>query len=146
VSDLIITALCQIIKTIKYFFRILVSLGLIVMLIGSGSLKNNLNAFGGGQHKLPEQKKQLETYFSVQYFGVKSGSFLARIVFPMLREDLKCFGENDCYSMTFGIPTIIMICALIIFLLGTSQYKKLPPNGNKLLKVIQCAKVRIFFY
>ncbi|KAG5683402.1 hypothetical protein PVAND_012686 [Polypedilum vanderplanki] len=119
---------------------ILVSVGLIIMLIGSGSLKNSLNAFGGSQHKLPEQKAQLEKYFSVQYLGVKTGSFLARILFPMLRGDVKCFGKDDCYSLTFGIPMIIMIFSLSIFLIGRKKYIKLPPNGNMLVKVIKCIK------
>lgn len=111
------------------------------MIVGSGSLKNNLNAFGGGQHKLPEQKKQLERYFSVQYFGVKCGSFLARIFFPMLREDVKCFGKDDCYSLTFGIPTVIMMISLIIFLCGRNEYVKIEPNGNMVVKVVKCIKV-----
>lgn len=112
------------------------------MMIGSGSLKNNLNAFGGAQHKLPEQKKQLEKYFSVQYFGVKCGSFMARILFPMFREDIKCFGKNDCYSMTFGIPMTIMIISTIIFLTGSSKYIKNKPFGNMLVKVVKCMKVK----
>ncbi|KAG5683400.1 hypothetical protein PVAND_012685 [Polypedilum vanderplanki] len=117
-----------------------VALGLIIILIGSGSLKNNLNAFGGGQHKLPEQKQQLETYFSVQYFGVKCGSFLARVLFPMIRADVKCFGSTDCYSLSFGIPSAIMLIATIVFLCGTGKYTKLKPNGNMLVKVIKVIK------
>lgn len=121
----------------------MVSFGLVIMIVGSGSLKNNLNAFGGGQHKLPEQKKELETYFSVQYFGVKMGSMLARVVFPMLREDIKCFGRNDCYVVTFGFPAFIMILGTIIFLLGTSQYVRKPPHGNLIVKMIKCVKVNL---
>lgn len=113
------------------------------MIIGSGGLKNNLNAFGGGQHVLPEQKRQLETYFSVQYFGVKCGSFLARLIFPIIRADVKCFGNDDCYLLTFGIPAVIMAFATFIFLLGTSKYKILKPNGNMIVKVIQCMKCAI---
>ncbi|KAG5683398.1 hypothetical protein PVAND_012683 [Polypedilum vanderplanki] len=117
-----------------------VTLGLLITLVGSGSLKNILNAFGGGQHKLPEQKQQLETYFSVQYFGIKCGSFLARISFPMIRADVKCFGSTDCYSLSFGIPSAIMLIAAIVFLCGTGKYTKLKPNGNMLVKVIKVIK------
>lgn len=113
------------------------------MIIGSGGLKNNLNAFGGGQHKLPEQKRQLETYFSVQYFGVKCGSLLARLIFPMIRADVKCFGNEDCYSISFGVPAVIMLFATIIFLIGTPKYKILKPNGNMIVKVSQCIKCAI---
>lgn len=112
------------------------------MIVGSGCLKNNLNAFGAGQHKLPEQKKQLETYFSVQYFGVKTGSMLARVVFPMLRADVKCFGKDDCYVATFGFPTIIMILGTLVFMLGSSQYIRKPPSGNMIVKMAKCVKVK----
>jgi dipeptide/tripeptide permease len=123
-----------------------VAIGLVVMMIGAGSLKNNLNAFGGGQHKLPEQKSQLETYFSVQYFGVKCGSFLARIFFPMIRADVKCFGSNDCYTLSFGIPAAIMLIATIVFICGSKQYTTLKPNGNMLVKVIKCMKVSLLLH
>jgi solute carrier family 15 (oligopeptide transporter), member 1 len=118
-----------------------VSVGLIVMIVGSGSLKNNLNSFGGSQHKLPEQKRQLEKYFSIQYFGVKMGSMLARVIFPMLREDVKCFGNNDCYVVTFGIPALILIFGMIIFLIGSSQYVRKPPSGNMIVRMAKCIKV-----
>lgn len=111
------------------------------MIVGSGCLKNNLNAFGAGQHKLPEQKTQLETYFSVQYFGVKTGSMLARVVFPMLRADLKCSGNDDCYVAAFGVPTLIMILGTLIFLMGSSQYIRKPPSGNIIVKMAKCVKV-----
>ncbi|CAG9803482.1 unnamed protein product [Chironomus riparius] len=119
---------------------VFIPLGLVIMMIGSGSLKNNLNAFGGAQHKLPEQKRQLERYFSVQYFGVKCGSFLTRLISPMLRANVKCFGNHDCYSLSFGIFAGIMIFATLTFLIGSSQYKKIKPNGNMLVKVIKCVK------
>jgi solute carrier family 15 oligopeptide transporter 1 len=125
----------------SYPCRTFVAVGLVIMMVGSGSLKNNLNAFGGGQHKLPEQKMQLETYFSVQYFGVKCGSFLARVLFPMIRADVKCFGSNDCYSLSFGIPAVIMLIATVVFLSGSGKYIELKPNGNMLVKVIKCVKV-----
>jgi solute carrier family 15 (oligopeptide transporter), member 1 len=114
------------------------------MIVGSGSLKNNLNSFGGSQHKLPEQKVQLEQYFSIQYFGVKMGSMLARVIFPMLREDVKCFGNGDCYLVTFGLPALIMIFGTVIFLSGSSQYVRKPPSGNMIVRMAKCIKVSYF--
>jgi dipeptide/tripeptide permease len=58
----------------------------------------------------------------------------------MLRGDIKCFGKEDCYSLTFGIPMMIMIISSILFLIGSKQYIKLPPNGNMLVKVVKCVK------
>ncbi|XP_070506585.1 peptide transporter family 1-like [Chironomus tepperi] len=134
------TVTMAMVDPLKLPIEVFIPLGLIIMMVGSGSLKNNLNAFGGAQHKLPEQKTQLERYFSVQYFGVKCGSFLTRLISPMLRANVKCFGSHDCYSLSFGIFAGIMLFATLTFLIGTSQYKKIEPNGNMLVKVMKCVK------
>jgi solute carrier family 15 oligopeptide transporter 1 len=119
-----------------------VIIGLIVMVFGCGCIKGNTNVFGGNQHKLPEQERQLQIYFSSQYFALKCGSMLARFTFPILREDVKCFGSDDCYSLTFGIPMVIMLLALVAFLCGSSFYTHVPTNGNVLIKLFLCIKVR----
>jgi len=47
-------------------------------------------------------------------------------------EDGKC-GGRDCYALAFGIPAILMIISLIIFLAGSPLYiKNKPPGGNNI--------------
>lgn len=125
------------------FIRIFSILGLILTSVGSGSIRVNLSVFGANQYKLPEQATQLSVYFTLQYFALKSGSVLGRLLMPIIREDVKCFDMNDCYSLAFGVAAAVMFTALIFLLCGNSSYVKIPPSGNMLVQVVKCVIVRI---
>lgn len=87
-------------------------LGLALIAIGSGGIKPCVAAFGGDQFKLPEQIKQMATYFSLFYFAINSGSLISTSVTPILRQDVSCFDEDDCYSLAFGVPGVLMIVSI----------------------------------
>lgn len=110
--------------------------------MGSGCLKSNLNALGGNQFKLPEQATQLSFYFSLQYFALKCGSTIARASFPILREDVKCFGMSDCYPLAFLLPCIAMFLGFVSLMLGRKTFVKEESNGNMFLKVTGCIMVK----
>ena len=59
--------------------------GLALIAIGTGGIKPCVSAFGGDQFRLPEQERQLQTFFSVFYFSINAGSFISTIVTPILR-------------------------------------------------------------
>ena len=111
-------------------------IGLGLIALGTGGIKPCVSAFGGDQFKLPEQERQLQTFFSVFYFSINAGSFISTIVTPILREDVECFGDSTCYSLAFGVPAALMAIALVIIVLGKPLYKMNPPQGNILGKVI----------
>lgn len=117
-------------------------MGLLTISIGSGGVRPNLNAFGGMQHKLPEQAKELKFFFSIQYFLMKCGSVGAFFAGPILRADVKCFGMDDCYPLAFGVPAIVMFFSFVIFMSGTLLYVRKPPSENLLVKVLGCVTVR----
>lgn len=75
--------------------------GLVLIALGSGGIKPCVSAFGGDQFKLPEQTAQAATFFSLFYFSINSGSLISMFVTPILREDVHCFGDQDCYSVGF---------------------------------------------
>lgn len=86
--------------------------GLLISAIGSGGIKTCATAFGADQFKLPEQMAQLATYFSMFYFTINLGSFLSDMTTPMLRANVHCFGQNDCFPLAFGVPAILMIISI----------------------------------
>lgn len=92
-------------------------IGLALISIGAGGIKPCVNTFGGDQFKLPEQATQLATYFSLFYLTINVGSFISGLVTPVLRADVHCFGRNDCYSLAFGAPSVLMFVAIGEFLI-----------------------------
>merc|ERR1719481_1790563 len=110
--------------------------GLALIAIGTGGIKPCVAAFGGDQFKLPEQERQLQTFFSVFYFSINAGSLIGTALTPYLREDVECFGDDTCYSLAFGVPAILMAFATVIIILGKPLYVMKPPQGNIIIQVV----------
>ncbi|XP_067640963.1 peptide transporter family 1-like [Eurosta solidaginis] len=110
-------------------------IGLALIALGSGGIKPCISAFGGDQFKVPDQVKQLTIFFSIFYFSINAGSLISTTVTPILREDVSCFGENECYSLAFGVPAVLMATSMVIFIVGRPFYKMKPPAGNMFLLV-----------
>uniref|UniRef100_A0A1A7XL39 Solute carrier family 15 (H+/peptide transporter), member 2 n=3 Tax=Iconisemion striatum TaxID=60296 RepID=A0A1A7XL39_9TELE len=111
-------------------------LGLILIALGTGGIKPCVAAFGGDQFD-EENMKQRQKFFSIFYMSINAGSLLSTLITPVLRGGVKCFGE-DCYALAFGVPAALMMVALVVFIFGSSLYKKNPPQGNILLQVCNC--------
>lgn len=84
-------------------------IGLLLIAVGSGGIKPCVSAFAGDQFELPEQSEHLVTFFSVFYFSINSGALISTFLTPILKNDVHCFGQTDCYPLAFGIPAILMI-------------------------------------
>lgn len=116
--------------------------GLFVIAIGTGGIKPCVSTFGGDQFSA-DQRRQRESFFSLFYFSINAGSLLSTVLSPILREDVHCFGRNDCYPLAFGLPAALMIVALITFAIGTPYYVIKPPEGNVLVEVFKGIKSAI---
>jgi solute carrier family 15 oligopeptide transporter 1 len=64
----------------------------------------------------------------------------------LLSNDVKCFGEDSCYSLAFGTAAIIMVIAGIVLILGKTHYIKNTPVGSIMTQVIGIIWVKITFY
>ncbi|XP_061579061.1 solute carrier family 15 member 2 [Cololabis saira] len=111
-------------------------IGLILIALGTGGIKPCVAAFGGDQFK-EEHLSERQKFFSIFYMSINAGSLLSTVITPILRGDVKCFGE-DCYALAFGVPAALMIVALFVFIAGSGLYKRTPPQGNILLEVCKC--------
>lgn len=85
---------------------------LLLVAIGSGGIKPCVAAFGGDQFRMPEQAKYMLTFFSIFYFTINLGSFISTLITPILRSDVKCFDEDDCYTLAFGVPGALMVASI----------------------------------
>lgn len=117
--------------------------GLFLVALGSGGIKPCVAVFGANQFQLPEQENFLPRYFSIFYFAINLGSFLSILGTPFLRDDINCFGEDDCFPAAFGLPALLMIISIFVFAFGKFFYKTMPVHGNMLARVFCCVGVRI---
>lgn len=92
--------------------------GLLMIAIGSGGIKPCVSAFGGDQFILPQQAKELVMFFSLFYMAINAGSLISTSITPILREDVHCFGQSECYSLAFGVPGVLMIISICKFRTG----------------------------
>ncbi|XP_077997933.1 solute carrier family 15 member 2-like [Glandiceps talaboti] len=104
--------------------------GLFLIAMGTGGIKPCVAAFGGDQFR-KEQMAEIQTYFLMYYFAINCGSLLSTFLTPILREDVQCF-DNDCYPLAYGVPAMLLLVAIVIFVVGryTVGYKIYPGEGN----------------
>jgi len=110
-------------------------IGLFLIAVGTGGIKPCVAAFGGDQFILPQQERQLQTFFSAFYFSINLGAMASTFVTPVLRQDVHCFGDTTCYSLAFGVPAILMFLATVLIVMGKPLYRITPPEGNILTEV-----------
>lgn len=103
------------VPVISFSPEISLYVGMVLISFGSGGIKPCVSVFGGDQFKLPEQAAQLASFFSLFYFAINSGSLISTTITPMLRADVHCFGDNDCFPLAFGVPAILMVVSLGMF-------------------------------
>lgn len=77
--------------------------------IGNGSLRACITSLGGHQFKLPEQKADLDRYFSVYYLVYYVGILLSKVVPPEVRVSVHCFGRQSCYTAVFGMIAVVFL-------------------------------------
>ncbi|XP_030643431.1 solute carrier family 15 member 2 [Chanos chanos] len=111
-------------------------IGLILIAFGTGGIKPCVAAFGGDQFE-QQHTEERRKFFSIFYMSINAGSVLSTVITPILRGDVQCFG-GDCYALAFGVPAVLMVIALIVFIAGSGLYKKSPPEGNVLVQVCKC--------
>ncbi|KAH9501223.1 hypothetical protein DERF_012084 [Dermatophagoides farinae] len=115
-------------------------IGLALIAIGTGGIKPCVAAFGGDQF-IRGQEQQLQRFFSFFYIAINSGSLISTFLTPILREDVGCMGRSDCYPLAFGIPAILMIGALVLFVVGRfwTGYRVVPrQKQNIIITVCKC--------
>jgi solute carrier family 15 (oligopeptide transporter), member 1 len=112
--------------------------GLFGVMLGTGSGRSCQNVLGGDMFQTPEQIKSLDKFFSIQYIVLKLGQVSGMLVIPMLKKDVECIGDDDCYPLAFGTTTLLMIVALLILWMGKRSYVLNEPSGNMTVNVIKC--------
>ncbi|KAL6619239.1 hypothetical protein ACP70R_034378 [Stipagrostis hirtigluma subsp. patula] len=109
-------------------------LSLLCTSIGTGGTRPCIMAFGADQleldaHGRPRGDKPKWSFFNL-YFGIELAKLTAVTVVVYVQ-------ENVGWGWGLGIPTIIMLAAVIAFVSGYSLYVRMPPGGSPLVRLAQ---------
>ena len=68
-------------------------------------------SFGADQFVLPQQRSEMSTFFGIFYASINFGSMISTILTPIFRKQ-SCLGEDECYTLAFGVPAVLMFVAV----------------------------------
>ncbi|XP_055810251.1 protein NRT1/ PTR FAMILY 1.2-like isoform X2 [Solanum dulcamara] len=112
---------------------ILCSFGLIS--IGAGFVRPCSIAFGADQlenKENPDNERLMDSYFNWFYASVGVAIVLAVTVIVYIQDH---FG----WQVGFGVPALLMVLAVSVFLIGSPLYKKAKPKGSLFTGLFQVA-------
>ena len=99
------------------------TIGLVVIATAAGGIKSCVSANVGDQFDSSNQHL-LSKIYSWFYFAINTGSVASTILIPLV---YNIYGAE----FAFGIPSILMCAATLIFWLGRKKYVRVPPSGIK---------------
>ena len=119
-------------QIILFFFS------LYLVAVGQGGHKPCTQAFGADQFdgRNSEENKAKSSFFNWWYFGMNFGIVITYTVLSYIQENLS-------WGLGFGIPCIVMMAALLIFLLGTRTYRYSVKKDDRKSPFVRIGKVFI---
>lgn len=110
--------------------------GLFLLTIGTGGIKPCVSVFGGDQFR-PDQTSQRESFYALFYLAVNLGSLISMLLTPELKH-IGCMGEDTCYPLAFGVPAILMLIAIVVFVSASRLYRVIRTEESILIKTVKC--------
>ncbi|XP_050212959.1 protein NRT1/ PTR FAMILY 6.2 [Mercurialis annua] len=107
-------------------------LALYLIALGTGGLKSSVSGFGTDQfdEKDEKEKSQMTYFFHRFFFLISIGTLLAVTVLVYIQDDV---GR----SWGYGICSISMFTAVMIFLYGTKRYRYKKSSGSPIVHIFQ---------
>jgi peptide/histidine transporter 3/4 len=98
--------------------EILFFVSLYIVAIGQGGHKPCVQAFGADQFdgQDPYECRSKSSFFNWWYFGVSAAAAVTIMIMSYIQDNLS-------WGLGFGVPCIVMVFALVVFLLGTRTYR-----------------------
>lgn len=113
-------------------------LALYLISLGTGGLKSSVSGFGTDQfdENDPKEKAQMAFFFNRFFFFISIGTLMAVTVLVYLQDEV---GR----SWAYGICSISMLIAILIFLSGTKRYRFKKSSGSPIVQILQVISAAI---
>ena len=88
--------------------------GLVIIACGTGGIKPCVSSFGGDQFE-SDDVKNTTLFFDMFYWAINAGSVISTFVSPVLRQTTcgSLGTDKSCYFLSFAVPAILMLCAIL---------------------------------
>jgi POT family proton-dependent oligopeptide transporter len=108
--------------------RVGLAAGLVLIALGSGIIKPCVSANVGDQFG-QRNKHLISKMYGWFYFSINVGACISMLACPWL---LDKYGPG----VGFGVPTVLMVFATLVFIMGRSKYVHIPPAGESVLREV----------
>ncbi|PSR84500.1 Protein NRT1/ PTR FAMILY 6.2 like, partial [Actinidia chinensis var. chinensis] len=107
-------------------------LAVYLIALGTGGLKSSVSGFGTDQfdEKDEKEKTQMAYFFNRFFFFISMGTLMAVTVLVYIQDEV---GR----SWAYGICSVSMFGAILIFLLGTKRYRYKKSLGSPIVHILQ---------
>lgn len=105
---------------------------LYLIALGTGGLKSSVSGFGTDQfdEKDEKEKAQMAYFFNRFFFFISLGTLMAVTVLVYLQDEV---GR----SWAYGICSVSMLVAILIFFSGTKRYRYKKSSGSPIVQISQ---------
>lgn len=107
-------------------------IALYLIALGTGGLKSSVSGFGTDQfdEKDDKEKSQMAYFFNRFFFFISIGTLTAVTVLVYIQDEIS-------RSVAYGICSISMFLAILIFFSGTKRYRYKKSSGSPIVQILQ---------
>uniref|UniRef100_A0A1J3CK10 Protein NRT1/ PTR FAMILY 6.2 n=1 Tax=Noccaea caerulescens TaxID=107243 RepID=A0A1J3CK10_NOCCA len=107
-------------------------ISLYLIALGTGGLKSSVSGFGSDQFddNDPKEKAHMAFFFNRFFFFISMGTLMAVTVLVYMQDEV---GR----SWAYGICTVSMVTAIVVFLCGTKSYRYKKSQGSPVVQIFQ---------
>ncbi|XP_022933906.1 protein NRT1/ PTR FAMILY 6.2-like [Cucurbita moschata] len=113
-------------------------LTLYLIALGTGGLKSSISGFGTDQfdEKDEKEKTKMAFFFNRFFFFISTGTLMAVTVLVYIQDEV---GR----SWAYGICSVSMLVAILLFLSGTKRYRYKKSMGSPVIHILQVISAAI---
>lgn len=107
-------------------------MALYLIALGTGGLKSSVSGFGTDQfdEKDEKEKTQMAYFFSRFFFFISLGTLTAVTVLVYVQDEMS-------RSLGYGVCSVSMFTAILIFFSGTKRYRYKKSSGSPIVHIFQ---------